>query len=66
LTSNAPPLRSSTSKTAWRAKFSEDANFMEAGLENAVCRRDGVQARRYTFELKPKSEEALKNSKISG
>lgn len=37
----------------------------EAGIENVVCRRDGKQARRYTFELKPKIEEALKNSKIS-
>jgi len=32
----------------------------EAGLENTVCRRAGVQARRYTFGLKPKIEEVLK------
>lgn len=31
----------------------------EAGLENTVCRREGVQARRYTFELKPKIEELI-------
>lgn len=37
----------------------------EAGIENVVCRRDGVQARRYTFDLKPKIEEALKSSKMS-
>ena len=37
----------------------------EAGLENTVCRREGVQARRYTFELKQKIEEALKSSKMS-
>jgi hypothetical protein len=40
-------------------------DMREAGFENVVCRRDGVQARRYTFELKPKIEEALKSSKIS-
>lgn len=33
----------------------------EAGIENVVCRRDGKQARRYTFELKPKIEGMLDN-----
>jgi len=40
-------------------------DMREAGFENVVCRRDGVQARRYTFELKPKIEEALKSGKMS-
>ncbi len=36
-----------------------------AGIENVVCRRDGKQARRYTFDLKPKIEKAVGSNSIS-